>query len=467
MRVGQTSAIYFVANIVSSIAGFAATIYFTRTLDEDLLGKYFLVVAVLIWATVTLGKPFQSAVAKRLSETDDGGYLTAGVIIQVCVFLAFSLALVIFRDYINDYLGIDAVFAVIALLFCTLGYNFVVASLQGERRMHVAAMLQPVNIGIRSVVQVAAVFFSFGLVGLLAGYGVAVVVAAIAGIALLQSSLEQPTRGHFQRLFSFAKYSWLGKISSRAFASMDTVVLGLFVVHSFITYYEIAWNLASIFAIFGVGISQTMFPEISKLSSKENIGQVETLVERSLAYAGLFLIPGFVGSVVIGDLVLRIYGPQYDTAATVLFILLFARLVYAYAGQFTNALSGLDRPDLAFRINAVFIVVNVVLNVTLVYTIDWVGAAIATATSALVSLVLGYWYLDTLLTVTIPYRELSMQWIAALVMGTVVAVSREPLPETWIAGTTLAAVGGALYFTVLYGISAQFRTTVRNNLPAL
>ncbi|ERG94887.1 MAG: hypothetical protein J07HQW2_01329, partial [Haloquadratum walsbyi J07HQW2] len=45
MRVGQTSAIYFAANIFSSVLGFAATVYFTRTLNEDLLGKYFLVVA--------------------------------------------------------------------------------------------------------------------------------------------------------------------------------------------------------------------------------------------------------------------------------------------------------------------------------------------------------------------------------------------------------------------------------------
>lgn len=467
MRVGQTSAIYFVANIGSSVLGAAATIYFTRTLDEDLLGKYFLVIAVLIWGTVTLGRPFQSAVAKRLSETDNGSYLTAGIAIQIGTFLLVSILLVIFRNPVNRYLGVNAVGALIALLFCTLGYKFVTAVLQGERRMHVAAVLQPINVGVRSLVQVSAVFLGFELFGLLTGYGLAIAVAAAVGILFLQSTPTKPKRRHFRRLLSFAKYSWLGEISSRAFASMDTLILGLFVAHGFIAYYEVAWNLASIFAIFGVGISQTLFPEISKLSGEENIAQVEILVEDSLSYAGLFLIPGFLGSVIIGDMVLLVYGPQYDIGATVLYILLFARLIYAYASQLTNALSGIDRPDLAFRVNAVFIVVNLVLNLSLVSLIGWVGAAIATTTSAVMSLVFGYWYLAKQLTVAVPYRKLSMQWLAALVMAAVVAVGRQPLPDSWIAGVALAAVGGAVYFGMLYGISADFRTTVRNNIPVL
>jgi len=226
---------------------------------------------------------------------------------------------------------------------------------------------------------------------------------------------------------------------------MDTLVLGLFVANGFIAYYEVAWNLASIFAIFGVGISQTLFPEISKLSSEDNITQVETFVEDSLSYAGLFLIPGFLGSIIIGDMVLLVYGPQYDTGATVLYILLLARLIYAYASQLTNALGGIDRLDLAFRVNAVFVVVNVVLNLSLVFLVGWVGAAIATTTSAVMSLVFSYWYLAEQLTVTVPYRTLLLQWFAALVMAAVVTLGRQLLSDTWIAGAALAGIGGVIY----------------------
>lgn len=467
MRVGQTSAIYFGSNVLATVIAFIATIYFTRTLPESVLGQYFLVVAILTWASVVLGRPFQSAVTKRLSESDDPAFLTAGFVIQSAAFVVFSALLFVFEDAVNAYLGLDAALAVALLLFASLSFKLIKASLQGERRTHVAAMLQPVDFGVRSLVQVAGVAAGIGLFGLLFGYGIALVVASVAGLAFLQSRPAIPDRSHFRRLFSFARYSWLGKVSNRAFASMDTLVLGLFVAKSFVTYYEIAWNLASIFAIFGVGISQTLFPEISKLAVEDNTEQVETLVEDSLAYAGLFLVPGLVGSIAVGDLVLRVYNEQYAIAADVLVLLVGARLVYAYGSQLTNALSGLDRPDLAFKVNLGFVLVNIVLNVVLVSTYGWVGAAVATGVSAVTTLALGYWYLSDLLTVTVPFSEILTQWVAAALMGAAVVLARQVAPTNWQAGFVLALAGGAVYFGLLYGLSARFRSTLQDNVPVL
>lgn len=465
MRVGQTSAFFFVANITSSVIAFGATIYFTRTLEEDLLGTYFLALAVLIWASVVLGRPIQSAVTKRLSESGDTGFLTAGYLLQTGVFVVCVVLVFLFRSELQSYLGVDFALPLLVLLFVSLSLKYVKAALQGEHRMHVASGLQPINFGLRSIVQVVAIALGFQLAGLFFGYGLAGAVATIVGIVFLQSRPTLPTREHFERLASFARYSWLGKISSRAFSSLDTLVLGLFVAKGLITYYEIAWNLASIFAIFGVGISQTMFPEISKLSDGEKTEQIETLIEDALTYAGLLLIPGFVGSLIIGDLILKVYGEGYATASTVLVVLVGARLVYIYANQLMNALNGINRPDLAFRVNGAFLVVNVSQNLLLVYLFDWIGAAVATTLSAVVSLALAYRYLESLVTVRVPLREVSIQWLAALAMGVVVLVARTPLPETWLAGFGLAAIGAVVYFGLLYLLSDQFKRTVRNNLP--
>lgn len=465
MRVGQTSVIYLGANVLSSVAGFLATIYFTRTLPESELGTYFLAVAVLIWASVVFGRPFQSAVTKRLSETGESEYLTAGFCIQTGGFVLVAGGALLFRAQLNAYLGVDAVLPLLGLLFAALAFDFVKASLQGERRTHLAALLQPVNYGSRALVQVAVVSVGLGVFGLLAGYGVALVLGTLVGVVVLQARPGLPARYHFDRLLSFARYSWLGKVSSRAFASMDTIVLGVFVAKSFVTYYEIAWNLASVLAIFGAGISQTLFPEISKLAADQNQRQVEVLVEDSLAYAGLFLIPGVVGSLLIGDLVLRVYAPQYAIAAQVLTVLMASRLIYAYGGQLTNALSGVDRPDLAFRVNLAFIAVNVTLNVGLVAVYGWIGAAVATTVSAAVALVLGYLYLQSLLTVRVPIGELARQAAAAGGMALVVAAARQPLPTTWQAGFGLALTGGVVYFGLLFGLSARFRRTIGDNLP--
>lgn len=97
---------------------------------------------------------------------------------------------------------------------------------------------------------------------------------------------------------------------------MDTVILALFVTNSVIAVYEVAWNLASLFAIFGASIARTLFPEMSKIASggdPDGDREVSELLRISLSYAGLFLIPGIIGSVIVGDIVLIIYGSEFVT----------------------------------------------------------------------------------------------------------------------------------------------------------
>lgn len=466
MKLGQTSAVYFLANVGTSVLGFLAMLYLTHNVPEEVLASYFLVVAVLIWLNVSLGRTIQKAVRKRLSESGDGGYVGAGLLIQVAIVAVLVAVLLAGRGYMNDYLRADATLPLVGLVVVSFAFSFVQEVLKGQHDVHLAAVLKPLDRGIRSVLQVGAVAVGYGLGGLLVGYGVAAVVAALVGATYVAVTIYRPTREHVASLFEFVRYSWLGMLGGRAFASMDTLVLGLFVAtSSLITYYEIAWNVASLLGIFGIALSETLFPEISKLGVEGDVERVRTLMEDAVAYAGLFLVPGLVGGALIGARVLRIYGQAYATASTVLVVLILARVVYAYESQFVNALNGMDRPDLAFRVNAVFVGANVAGNLALVYVYGWLGAAVATAASATAALVLAYRYLDDLIGMAIPYAELGRQVAAAVVMGGVVYAGETVLGRGVVTTVALVGIGGAVYFLAMTGLSGRFRRTVARNLP--
>jgi len=249
---------------------------------------------------------------------------------------------------------------------------------------------------------------------------------------------------------------------------MDTVVLGLFVTSNFIGFYEVAWNLASLLAIFGNSIAEALFPTISKLDSDAKYDAIQDLIGNGLAFAGLFLIPGLVGVLFIGDTLLTIYGQEFQQATTILAILVAARLIYTYEAQFVNALNAIDYPDVAFRVNIVFIAANVLLNLSLVYIFGWIGAAVGTASAALIGLVASYYALTDIITVEIPVGELCRQFAAAGVMGLCLYPSRDvilgfinkPLPRAFV----LVVFGAAVYFTVLVLLSSRFRTTIRDNI---
>jgi O-antigen/teichoic acid export membrane protein len=182
-------------------------------------------------------------------------------------------------------------------------------------------------------------------------------------------------------------------------------------------------------------------------------------------------IPGVFGSLVIADRLLRIYGGEFTRGVAVLSLLVLAMLIYDYQNQFLNGLNAVDRPELAFRVNGIFLVVNLALNVVLVYAFGWVGAAVATVIAASIGLVVSFRYLRTVAEFDVPIQELGRQLVAALAMTLVVGVTRLGIESTisnihntiFVVG--LVVLGAGVYFATLLSISDQFRTTVQDNSP--
>ncbi|EMA45098.1 lipopolysaccharide biosynthesis protein [Halococcus saccharolyticus] len=472
MRIGQTSLVHFGSQIATSIFGFVVTVYLARELGDAVLGNYFLVVAVLVWLKVLGGQGIQMAVRKRISEgADEDEYLGAGLGLQLLTFGLLAAGVLIFREQVNDYVRTEAALPLVALLFTGLLLWQVRAALEGRHRVGLSSLLAPLDRTLRGILQVGVVAVGLGTVWwLLSGYAVAEFVTAAVGLALLGLRPRLPTREQVASMVDYAKYSWFSGIESRTFASMDTLVLGVsaFAISSGqIGTYEIAWNLASILAVFGASISTTLFPAISELSNADDFDAIDGLIDDAIAYSGLFVVPGLVGCLVVGERVLAIYGPEFTKGYTILVVLVVARLLYVYQSQFTNVLSAIDRPEITFRVNVAFVATNLGLNFALVYTVGWLGAAVATATSAAVGLVLSVGYLRRYVTIPVPTDELVSQAVAAVVMGGVVYAARgyAGVGIAWTFG--LVALGGCVYFAMLTGLSRRFRATIGRNLPAI
>lgn len=467
MRIGRTSVVHFVSQFVATVAGFVATVYFARVLGAETLGVYFLVIAVYTWLKLFGTMGFRQSVVKRLSE---GGRrderFTAALLSQLVLLSVVAGLVVVGSPYIDSYTGTEVTGALLLLVLAGTVFTFVSSVLRGEKLVHVAAVLKPVERVTRTSLQLGAVVLTgLALFGLLYGHVIALVLASLLGLYFVSSRPARPRREDFENVLSFAKYSWLGGLSTRTFNAIDTVVLGFFVGTTLIGVYEIAWNVASVLAIFGSSVSQAVFPEISDLSADDHNERAKSILNDALAFTGLFTIPGLVGAVILGEYVLAVYGAEFRRGSLVLVILVLARLFAAYQWQFVNALGAFDRPDLAFRVNVVFVLTNVVLNVVLVWQYGWTGAAVATAFSAGLALVYGYVTIKSVIDVRIPYGVIGRQMAAALVMGLIVALATIPVSLSIPAALTLIVTGGGIYFTVLLGISTRFRTTVVENLP--
>lgn len=469
MRIGQQSAVGFVSRVVQSAVGFGVTLVLTNVLGAETYGGYVIVLSVLAWLVVPAQFGVSGAVKKRISGTTvdeaKSRYVTAGWLVVGAATLLTAGAVLLFREPINEYMGIRAAQITAALLVARAALAYLKSVLQGQDLVHVSSLLGAVESLALGVVQVGLVVAGYGLVGAFAGYGVASALVVATALVYAHKSVAFPTVEDFRSLFRYARYSWLGAIRTRTFLYADTLVLAWFVAdNAVVGVYGVAWNVATIFAVFSSSVSNALFPRISSLEAEGNVGAIGRTLEDGLAYGALTLIPGFVGSLVLGDVVLGIYGQGFDRGYWILLVFVVAQLFYAYASLLSNALGALDRPDLDFRVDVVLLSSNLVLNVVLGYLYGWYGTAAATATSALIALGLAYGYVDRLVTAGLPWAELGRQTAAAALMGVVVGGLRWILGDSLVVAAVLVAFGAGLYFVTLFGLSPSFRDVVRRNL---
>ena len=479
MKIGQTSIIVFLSKLLGSALGFIATLYFARELGAEVLGVYALVMTVVLWLILLADLGIGKAMVKRISENEEPGeYLMAAVVwislLATLLSVGAIFAQPVLESYIGDfdrYVALSVVWFVVGLVFALLLYKTTLKILKGERKVHIVGLLDPVKIGGRSIIQIGLVVLGFGLLGMLVGAIVGITFAGAIGLIWVTVRPARPAKRHFRSLYDYAKFSWLGNIKSRAFNEVDILLLGVFVPTSLVGVYSVAWSLSKFLDLFGSAIRATLFPELSYTSAQESKQAAAGMVTDSLAYTGLIAVPGLVGGVILGDRLLMLYGEKFVEGTAVLGLLILAVLVFSYQKQLMGALNGLDRPDLAFRVNAVFIALNASLNLVLISQFGIEGAAVASVLSTAVSLGLAYYMLSQLISFDMPLAELARQWAAALTMGGVVLAGRSFVETAGLVSNnaiivvSLVGLGAGVYFLTLLVISTEFRATVGRNLP--
>ncbi|MFC6973770.1 lipopolysaccharide biosynthesis protein [Halomicroarcula sp. GCM10025709] len=316
------------------------------------------------------------------------------------------------------------------------------------------------------MIQVAVLYVGFRVAGITLGHAGSLVLAALAAILLSDVRPSLPSLAQLRSMLDYAKFAWVGALRGRVFGWLDTIVLSFFVGASLIGIYEAAWGIASMLAMASASISKTLFPEVSDISGSEQFDQIRHYLDEALAFSGVFVIPGLFGALVLGERILRFYRPEFGQGTGILLILITAYLADVYASQLMNVINAIDRPDAAFRVNIVFVAVNAVLNVVLVWRVGWYGAAVATAISTVLRTVGGYIVLRSLVgSISVPTGEIAKQFLASLAMAAGVwpVVGRVPAgrPGTLV----LVALGAAIYGTVWLALSTRARTKVTGLLP--
>jgi O-antigen/teichoic acid export membrane protein len=476
MKLGKTATVHFLMTVVTTVAGFLATFVIAFYLGSEGLGEYAVALSIGFYWLVIPASSVSSAIRKRISEgTDPAGYLSAGLFLNLILAVGGAGIIMAAGDLLTGVISQDREIMQILLTFeveiaalyvSAVCFRTAVGVLDGQKQVALTGGLQAGERITRTLFQVILLILGFSVGAIAYGHAGSLILSGIVGLWVSSFTPQIPTLEKIKSLVAYAKFAWVGALQSRVFGWLDTIVLSFFVTSSLIGIYEASWGIASMLAIASTSISKTLFPEISDISVSEEFKQIRHYLEEALTFSGIFVIPGFMGAVIMGERILRFYRPEFSAGAGILVILILAYAADVYASQFLSVINAIDRPDAAFHINMIFIAANAILNVVLIWRFGWYGAAVATAISTALRCIAGYFVLNELIgRVSLPYTEILKQVGAGLVMCAVVITITDFMPDGRMGTLLIVSIGAMIYGVNLLAVSARIRRKIQYVLP--
>jgi O-antigen/teichoic acid export membrane protein len=463
-KIGDTEfgievSIGFLGKVATAIVGLVGSIVAARIVGPTGYGVFSISMAITQFAN----NPFVGwaiAAKKRMTETDFNSnevlgsvFIALGLMIGLGAPISYFLLSIISKSPIIP-------FAVPLLLVSTASYWCLNKFLSGSARFSLSFWSGTVSTLLQNTFKIALVIGGFGVWGIIGG--------TIAGPLLVTPLLVYwigvrpsiPSLATLESVANYARWSVPNGFVGTALSRMDTVLLGLLATASAAGKYRVALQITMPAVFVSSVLRSGLMGRVSNLESR-NKAWVGDLWN-SLSYGSILAVPVFFGSLVLGEtLAVTVFGTKYQDAGIFVIGLAFYRLISSQVGAYSAVISGLNRPDLQFKISFLSFVFNIALGILLWSVIGAAGIVIATGITAIVTYVATLLYLNQIMELNFIFTEpLIKQFFGGGVMASTLHILNKVVSiDGWVDLAAFLCLGAAIYFSIEISISSHFRKT--------
>ena len=457
----------FVARAVMYLIGFVGTIVFARILGPTDFGGYYLLLSLVLIAIRPVDG-LAMAAKKRFSESDVSRRELLGS--QLLVIAAFgvvgSLLAVILRGRLVSYSGIEHAALLFGLLLVSISFVESTRTLiEGTGRVSVSNFVDLLGSIVTFPAQLGFVLLGYGAAGMAFGLVTASVVAAVVGLYFLTLSPSVPSRETLGSLWEFGRYSMLTSSVSKVLNRVDILLLGFFLGPAIAGKYEVALKLSLPAMFLTMVASSGLLARVSNFDSKGKREPIIVDLKNTLSISSVLAIPMFFGAHALrGDIVVTVYGSKYNGASVFFVWLVLYQLVRTQVGPIFSTIDGLDRPDISLGVSVVTLLLNVALGIGFLFEVGPVGIVYATVLAETFQYIVGVVCLKRMIPESILFpRTLLEQAVASVTMFVIVsAATLRMAVHSWLDLLLLVGLGASVYGVVLFAISNEHRTILRN-----
>lgn len=233
-------------------------------------------------------------------------------------------------------------------------------------------------------------------------------------------------------------------IFSLIYVRADTIMLSVFEGDAVVGWYNAAYNLVLGFKPVAHLFMTAVFPLMSSyyVSSKKSF---RNLYEKSFKYLFIIGLPSAVGITLIADkLILFFYGEQYSSSVIALEILSWDILLLFLSMCLSFVLISMNKQSIMAVVAGLSALINVILNLLLIPSFSYVGAAVATISSELFLFVL-YLFIVSRNNYLIPFHKIILKPLVACGIMAIVVYQLNNINLAILIATAIIIYFGLLF----------------------
>ncbi len=379
------------SQIITSVFGFVWVVILMRYLGVSDFGIMNFAISFTTIMSIFTDLGISTYVTRDLSRSPELSQKYIGNAIPLKIFLStltfiVTLAILFIMDYDILTKEVVLVFA-LQTIFLNMGWLFN-GVFQAFGKMKYQAIGIIINSSLILLGSILLTYFNLGLIAVALTYMAGSLITLIYLYINLRDKITIPK---FQINFNFWKKSvkeavpfGITSIFTTIYYMIDTVMIS-FIVGSFaVGIYSSAYKIITVFTTIYMVYNYVVFPLMSKFY-KDSEDLLKISYEKSVKYLVLIMLPFAIGITIYSqDIIVLICGKNYILAESVLKILIWNVLFVMVNGASTNLLNSSGNELAVTKINGLACLINVILNIFLIYYLSYIGASIATVITGIV-----------------------------------------------------------------------------------
>ncbi len=471
-QISRHSAVFFAGTMFTAAAGYLFKIYLARVLGAEALGLYALGMTIIGFVGVFNGLGLPQAAVRFVAlynATNQYDELRGFLVRALGLLLAANVALGTFVVFagpwvaqhfyhapeLRSYLGLFALIMILGALSTFFGQV-----LQGYKDVSGRTIITNfIGTPLMMLLTIGLVMMGMGLRGYILAQGLAAALVLVLLFVMVQKLSPKAVRrlaGSLPRLgphvLSFGVAVFGMALLEFLLAQIDKVLIGFYINARQVGIYSVAMAIVAFVPVALQSVNQIFSPTIADLHARgeqELLGRLfQTLTKWILA----FTLPLATVVMVFSKPLMRIFGPEFEAGWIVLAIGTLGQLVNCGTGSVGYLLLMSGNQKRLIKVQAAMTTVMVVLNVILIPQFGILGAALATAATAVAS---NIWYLMEVRSALgiSPYNRRYLHLLPAVLVSSGLVAGLRWATDSFRLQWAVILISAALSYLALAGIS--------------